>query len=216
MCAAGGCEPAPRAPSQATPASSTAPSVAPVEPPPPERPPLVLTSLEQALDELIAAVDDRRSKDYQAAAAYLQERGPEAIEPIVSRLGGEGLSPQAEIALVRQLGAAGEPALSELERLADGSQKDVVRLTAIEQIGSVRPVTPRATDFLRRILKEEVGEPRDRIRALESLDRQGVNSSEFADDLRRIMDSDAPEALRIQAKKSLDRAAPRRTFEDRD
>lgn len=174
----------------------------------------MLTSVDQALDELIAAVDDGRSVDYQAAAAYLQSRGAEAVAPIESRLSSGGLSAPAEIGLVRQLGPAGEAALPVLEKLTDSSQKEIVRLNAIEQIGAVRPVTPRATDFLRTMLRE--GELRDRSKALEALDRQEARSEELAEDLRQIMDSDAPETLRAQAKKSLDRVAPRRTFEDRN
>jgi hypothetical protein len=214
VCGFAGCEPDDPAPVRQATVAPAAPPVAPVKPPPPERPPLVLTSIDQALDELIAALDEHRPKDYKAAAAYLESRGAEAVGPIESRLSSEGLSAPAEIALVRQLGPAGEAALPALEKLTDPSQKEIVRINAIGQIGRVRPVTPRATDFLRAILRD--GELRDRAEALEALDRQEARSAELAEDLRQIMDSDAPSSLRIQAKKSLDRVVPRRTLEDRD
>lgn len=213
-CGFAGCEPEVPAPAQqsvATPAPSPA---VPVEPPPPGRPPLVLTSVDQALDELISAVDERRARDFQAAADYLENAGAETVASIESRLLSGELSAPAEIALIRQLGPAGETALPVLEKLTDASQKEIVRLNAIEQIGGVRPVTPRATEFLRTVLRD--GELRDRAEALEALNGQGAASPELAEDLRLLMDSDAPEPLRIQAKKSLDRVAPRRTFEDRN
>lgn len=211
-----GCDTAAPGPASA-PETVAAPApltIAPAEPPEPELPPLVLTSVEQALDEMIAAVDDRRSRDYQAASDYLSAQGEATIAAAEARLVNGGLSAAAEVALVRQLGAAGEAALPQLEKLADASQKEIVRLNAIEQIGAVRPVTPRAADFLRARLRDGVA--RDRLEALKALDRQGANSADFAEELRRIMDSDAPEPLRVQAKKSLDRVAPRRTFEDRN
>ncbi|HEV7279318.1 MAG TPA: HEAT repeat domain-containing protein [Pirellulaceae bacterium] len=211
--AAFGCEQAPPAlPPQAV-SAPAAPPLAPVDPPRPKRPPLALTSVDQALGEMISAVEERRSRDYQAASEYLRIQGEETIAAVESRLAAGGLSAPAEIALVRQLASAGEAALPQLEKLADPSQKEIVRLNAIEQIGAVRPVTPRATEFLRARLRE--GQPRDRTEALKALEKQGASSAEFAEELRQIMESDAPETLRIQAKKSLDRVVPRRTFEDR-
>lgn len=214
-----GSTPDPSAPHPSTPVATLqektlSVEAAPVEPAEPPRAPLILESTEQALDEMVAAVDERRTRDYQEIEGYLTSRGNEIVPAIEKRLRSGELSTAAQIALVRQLAAAGEPALPTLEELTSPDREPIVRINAIDQISRVRPVTERATDFLRSILRE--GEPRDRTEALEALDRIGANSPEFVEDLRKIMDSDAPEELRKQAKKSLDRAKPRRTFEDRD
>lgn len=145
------------------------------------------------------------------ATAWLAQQKEAAVSPLAEKLADESVGLAGKIVICRTLGQVGPAAEGTLTEALE-SDEHLVRINAAEQLAIIKPTSASIVKTLIDLLDHE--DSRLRERAIKSLAFIGPPAKEAQPRLQAILNSDADENLRGEARRALAKVNPRRTFKD--
>lgn len=207
-----GCGPKPSSTSRGKPKPKPKPpTVARVAPKADTVPANAFSDIPAALAALKAACESDTVDDIRKAQTWLAQQGVPAVAPLTAEMNNTEEKVPYRLACCRSLAELGSPATNALHD-AMSSDVPLVRMKAVEALGTMRPVAPRSVEKLVVLLDD----PDDRVRqlAITSLERIGEPAMPAVEKLTSILNSDANETERDRAKRALKAINPRHKFFD--
>ncbi len=203
-----------------TPAKTTAktPTKKPKPKPPEPKPvdPNAFASVDEALAAVVAGFEDQtKAKDINTAQQWMQSKGA-SIEPqIKAKL----LDPSSHLAVrimccrvLGNMGAIAVPTLKEVS--APGYEPVQLRQNAVNSLGLVKPVNKEIIDYVVQLGWDQ--ELKVRVAAMQAMQKIGPPVKDAHPDvvqkLMGVLNSDADDQLRNQAKLTLKAVEPRQGF----
>lgn len=166
-------------------------------------------SVDQAVEALVRAAQQRDSQQRLRASGWLARQGAAAVPALRGVLDDQQADTAAKIAACRALGRIGGPATETLIAQLDDSEQ-LVRINALDQLPHIRPPTRQIVEVLIGALDHD--DPRMRQQAIRGLAILGPTAKDAAPRLQEILNAREDEALRSEAKKALEQVDPRRTL----
>lgn len=194
-----------------------APEPAPPEPKKYTVPADAYPGITEALNSLILAAESDEGNETAdrderfRASAWLAMQKDAAIAPLTEKLEDDGVGVGTKIMICRTLGQMG-PAAEDSLTSALESDEQLVRINAAEQLAIIKPTTAGIVNTLIGLIDHE--DPRTAERAIKSLAHLGPSAKASKDRLLEVLNSNADEGLRGEAKRALTKVNPRKTFQD--
>lgn len=196
-------------------------TVAPSPPAPPPKKFTVAADAYPGIPEALAALllaaesagdgDEQTREERLKATGWLAMQKEAAVAPLAEKLSDESVGRAGKIVICRTLGQVGPAAEAPLTAALE-SEEQLVRINAAEQLAIIKPTNESIIKTLIGLLDHE--DPRTRERAIKSLGFIGPPAKDAKDPLLAILNSNADEGVRAEAKKALKSVNPRHTFKD--